>query len=200
MRYLLFIAGLSVLWGCSSKKESSQASAPDSVVASPQAEVPAGAGSGVEKQPITNGKGDVAGSESWAYTKTTDKEGRTVYKASINSPNLLEFDFPYNGGAIATLTIRKREDDTHLYIQISKGQFNRSYQEGQARVRFDKSPPAMYMFSAAENGSANIIFFNSEQELIKKMKAAKNMIIDVDFAGQGSRQIEFRTAGLEWNH
>lgn len=135
----------------------------------------------------------------WRYEKTTDNEGRSVQKASTMSPNLLEFEFPYNGGSTATLTLRKRADDTHVYIQVSKGQFNRSFQGGQARVRFDGKAPVLYSFSAAENGSANVIFFDADQKLINQMKTARNMVVDVEFAGQGKRQITFRTAGLTWN-
>ncbi|WP_460962345.1 hypothetical protein [Spirosoma litoris] len=140
------------------------------------------------------------GAGTWRYERTTDRVGNPVYKASITSPRLLEFSFPYAGGSIATLTIRKRESGTHVYIQVSKGQFNRSFQGGKADVRFDGNPVVPYAFSAAENGSANIIFFDSEKALIDKLKTTKKMTVDVAFAGQGQRQIEFITAGLVWNH
>lgn len=145
-------------------------------------------------------KSSVANAGKWHYEQKIDKEGHTVFKAFIVSPTLLEFDFPYNGGSTATLTIRKRNDDTHVYIQVSKGQFNRSFQEGKARVRFDNTSPVTYSFSAAENGSANVIFFDSERELINRMKAARNMTVDVEFAGQGQRKIDFKLAGLQWRH
>ncbi|GAB3990837.1 hypothetical protein GCM10028807_18900 [Spirosoma daeguense] len=145
-------------------------------------------------------KGNVAGNTTWQYSETKDNEGRNVYKASITSPKLLEFEFPYEGGSVATLTIRKRENDIHVYIQVSKGQFNRSFQGGKARIRFDKKPAVTYGFSAAENGSANVIFFDSEKSLIKQLKMARTMVVDAEFAGQGTRQIVFQTANLNWTY
>ncbi|MBD2751422.1 hypothetical protein [Spirosoma validum] len=197
MKVLLYVLSLLTVVACSGNEKSTQNKAADSINTSVNtATRPVDA---LPDKP-TPQNGAVAGSNAWHYEKKVDKEGRTVYKASIISPTLLEFDFPYNGGSTATMTIRKRETDTHVYIQVSKGQFNRSFQEGKARVRFDGGPPMTYAFLAAENGSANIVFFNSEQTLINKMKAARNMVVDVEFAGQGKRQITFKTTGLKWNH
>ncbi len=136
----------------------------------------------------------------WVYDKKIDKEGNTVYKASISSPGLLAFGFPYAGGSIATLSIRHKNGESYLYLEVSKGQFNRSFQGGTARIHFDNEPAHNYTFSAAENGRANIIFFDSVQPLIDQLKSAQKTVIDVDFYAQGKRRIEFRTVGLSWNH
>ncbi len=142
----------------------------------------------------------VASAGSWTYQEVVDKAGDQVFKASITSPRLIEFDFPYAGGSTVTLTIRKRVSGTNVYIEVSKGQFNRSFQGGAASIRFDSNPPVKHALLAAENGRANILFFDSEQTLINRIKAARNMTVELDFAGQGKRQIEFKTAGLRWNH
>ncbi|MVM31886.1 hypothetical protein GO755_17690 [Spirosoma sp. HMF4905] len=196
MKTLFYFISLLTLLSCSEKENQSASTDSGKATATTDTLQPPVA---VSEQSTTKSDSP-AGSGTWRYEKTTDKEGHSVYKASITSPNLLEFSFPYAGGSTATLTIRKRESGTHVYIHVSKGQFNRSFQGGRAGVRFDGKPAISYSFSAAENGSANIIFFDSEQTLIDKMKAARNMIVNVDFAGQGQRQIEFRTAGLAWNH
>lgn len=197
MKLLLFTASLLMLFACSGKKPDSQdkVRAQTETTANAEPEPPVGMAS---DKPATGS--NVADAGKWQYERTTDKTNNPVYKASTTSPTVLEFDFPYNGGSTATLTIRKRASGTHVYIQVSKGQFNRSFQGGNARVRFDANPPVNYAFSAAENGSANVIFFDSEQAVLAKIKKARTMIVDVQFAGQGNRQIEFRTAGLVWNH
>ncbi|GAB3725627.1 hypothetical protein [Spirosoma lituiforme] len=147
---------------------------------------------------LKNSTGGVA--IKWAYEKKVDKEGNTVYKAAINSPTVLNFDFPYEGGSTATLTIRQKNDVSYVYLEVSKGQFNRSFQGGNASIRFDDKPPVRYSLSAAENGRANIVFFDSPQKLINQLKGAQKMIVDVEFHGQGTRHIEFLTSGLSWNH
>ncbi|UFH54739.1 hypothetical protein [Spirosoma sp. KNUC1025] len=198
MKGLLSFFCLLVLYSCGSKKQSTPGKPADPVATNVDSN-PAPVFEKMSEKAMATDKA-VEGAGTWHYSKTVDKEGRTVYKASLVSPTLLEFEFPYAGGSVATLTVRKRESDTHVYIQVSKGQFNRSYQDGRARVRFDGNPPTDYSFSAAENGSANVIFFDSEQALLNQMKAARKMVVDIEFAGQGKRQIEFRTAGLTWNH
>jgi hypothetical protein len=136
----------------------------------------------------------------WVYEKRVDKSGSTVYKASFTSPGVLTFAFPYAGGSAATLTLRHKNDQTYLYLEVSRGQFNRTFQGGKARIAFDSKPAKNYSFSAAENGRANIIFFDDEAKLIAQMKAARKMTIDVEFYAQGRRTIEFSTADLSWNH
>lgn len=136
----------------------------------------------------------------WAYEKKVDKAGNTVYKAAINSPTVLNFEFPYEGGSTATLTLRHKNDLAYVYLEVSKGQFNRSFQSGTASIRFDGRPAVRYSLSAAENGRANIVFVDSPQKLINQIKGARKMVVDIEFYGQGTRHIEFTTGGLSWNH
>lgn len=136
----------------------------------------------------------------WAYEKTVDQTGNIVYKASVTSSNLLQFAYPYTGGSTATLVIREKDGSPQVYIEVANGQFNRSFQNGSARIRFDAKPPVTYPLSAAANGRANIVFFDAERKLISQIKAAENMTVQVVFDGQPVRQIQFRTAGLRWNH
>ncbi|MBD2699201.1 hypothetical protein IC229_01040 [Spirosoma sp. BT702] len=197
-RNLVFLLNVLAFLGCADKKKPTTSTITNPVAVTSDTNT---------SQPVSNVsetqiyvKNNVAGSDTWQYSNRVDKEKRTVYKASITSPKLLEFEFPYSGGSVATLTLRKRESDTHVYIQVSKGQFNRSFQGGNARIRFDGRPPVNYSFSAAENGSANVIFFDSEKALIKQLKSSRSMVVDVEFAGQGTRQIMFRIANLKWNY
>lgn len=136
----------------------------------------------------------------WTYEKTVDKTGRTVYQASVISANLVKFEYPYQGGSSATLTIRTSSDGPYVAIEVANGQFNQSFQAGTARVRFDGKPPVTYPLSAAANGRANIVFFGSVPRLINHIKAARNTLVQVRFEGQPARQIQFRTAGLRWSH
>lgn len=136
----------------------------------------------------------------WAYEKTVDKTGRTVHKASVTSANLVPFEYPYQGGSNATLTIRTGNDGPYVSLEVAQGQFNRSFQAGTARVRFDGKPPITYALSAAANGRANIVFFDSGARLINQIKAARNTLVQVRFEGQPVREIQFQTAGLRWNH
>jgi hypothetical protein len=129
----------------------------------------------------------------WLYEET-----RTGYKAVTISPTLLQFKFPYEGGSTASFTLRRRSGETHAYLEISKGQFNRSFQGGTARVRFDNRPAVSFPLVAAANGRANILFFANEQQLIDQLKTTRRMIVTVEFAGQDTRDILFKTTDLRW--
>ena len=138
----------------------------------------------------------LAALSTWAYEKTVDKAGSTVHMASVNSANLIQFAYPYTGRSTATLTIRQKDGSAQVYIEVSNGQFNRSFQNGNARIRFDDKPPITYALLAAANGRANIVFFDAERRLINQIKASTKMSVQVMFDGQPTRQIEFRTANL----
>jgi hypothetical protein len=136
----------------------------------------------------------------WVYTNTSDKFKGTVHKASIQSPTKLEFAYPYAGGSTATLTVREKENTTHVYVEVSKGQFNRSYQGGNASIAFDQAPAQNYPLLAAENGRANIIFLDADKKFIDKLKRSTRMLMTMEFQGQGKHRLEFKTAGFNWKY
>ncbi|GAB3012820.1 SHOCT domain-containing protein [Spirosoma pulveris] len=137
---------------------------------------------------------------SWSYYSDTDKMGSKYHIASIDAKEPLEFDFPYNGGSIASFTVRKKKGETDIYLKVSKGQFiSNSAEDGSARIRFDDGKPVTYSTSGAADYSSDIIFFNATSSLISKLKKSKKMVIEVEFYSEGTRQIEFNTAGFKWN-
>ena len=199
MRKVHYVFCCLTLFACSGREKATQTARVDSVRVS--AAIPSAERTeGVAKEPVSK---QVAATRSinWQYEKAVNQEGETIYKASLGSPTLLQFGFPYTGGSTTTLTIRQRKQQpATVYLQVSNGQFNRSFQGGRVRIRFDGKPAVTYTYSAAENGSASVIFFDEAGKLIRQLKTAKRMVVDLTFYGQGNRQIEFRTAGLVWNH
>jgi hypothetical protein len=135
----------------------------------------------------------------WEYRSEEDKmTSKTSYFASIDSKNKLNFDFPYNGGSFGRLTIRKKRGETNVFLQISKGQFKGTFDGGTVRIRFDNNPPKRYSFLEASDGSSDILFLQSEREIIKRMKASNSMLIEAEFYNEGNRLLEFDIAGLRW--
>lgn len=136
----------------------------------------------------------------WTYSSTSDKFKGTVHKASILSPTRLEFAYPYSGGSTATLTVRQKDNTLHIYVEVSKGQFNRSFQGGNALIAFDNAPAKNYPLLAAANGRANIVFLDADKRFIDRLKRSARMLMTMEFQGQGKHQLAFRTAGLRWDH
>lgn len=195
MKLFLSVISILILVNCSGKKGETRSIRTDTVSPPVAAIRTPGNDSAIEGK---NRSGARAGT--WTYEKTVDKTGVTVYNASITSSNLLQFAYPYTGGSTATLVIREKDGSAQAYIEVENGQFNRSFQNGSARIRFDGKPPVTYSLVAAANGRANIVFFDSERRFINQIKGAKNMVVQVMFDGQPVRQIEFRTANLRWDH
>lgn len=137
--------------------------------------------------------------ETWVYAKTSDGQGKPIEKASVTSPDRLNAGFPYNTAAIVTFTLRRTENGTIAYLQVSQGQFNSSYQRGSVRIRFDGQPWKTYAYSPAANGTGTTIFFDSVAPLIAQLKWARRMTIEVAFNGQSRQQASFPVAGLRWN-
>lgn len=135
----------------------------------------------------------------WNFSESIDKMTSNKIKfASVEATEELEFKFPYDGGSIATLTIRNKDNNNDIYLHVSKGQFNRGYDGGDLRIKFDDNPPHNYSFSSASDGSSDLIFINATKGIISKLKVSKKVIIEVEFFNEGIRQIEFDVQGFKW--
>jgi hypothetical protein len=135
----------------------------------------------------------------WQFQEDVDKmTSKTVKYASIEANEELEFKFPYDGGSVASLTIRKKDGGNDIYLSVSKGQFNGTYDGGQIRIKFDDEQPKKFSFVAPSDGSADMIFINSEKTIIAKLKNTKKIIIETEFFNEGNRQMEFDVAGFKW--
>lgn len=196
----LCIGMLLTMLGCSGKQNSTQ---PPTVSFDAVTKDTSGRSSGntslIESEQKIN-RATATGADKWVYKQTVGKTGIELYTASIISADVLTFAPPFDGGSTVALTIRKRDGNSTVLMGVSKGQFTSSFQGGKVRVRFDNDPPVTYSFSAASDGATDILFFDVDQPLIDKIKSARKTVVDVGFYGQGTRQVEFRTAGLAWNH
>lgn len=135
----------------------------------------------------------------WQFQEDVDKmTSKTVKYASIDANEELEFKFPYDGGSVASLTIRKKDGSNEIYLSVSKGQFNGTYDGGQVRIKFDEEQPKKFSFTAPSDNSSDVIFINSTKAIISKLKTSKKIIIEAEFFNEGNRQIEFDVSGFKW--
>lgn len=194
MKFVVFAGSLLVIISCSKREKGTAAVRADTVSTSVMARPDSLRAN--PSQPTDR----VLAQAIWQYEKTVDGSGGPVYKGSLTAANKLRFAYPYTGGSTATLTIRTGNTGTNIYVEVSNGQFNRSFQGGTARVRFDGKPPVTYSLSAAANGRANIVFFDEADGFVERIRTARTVSIQVEFPGQRVQKIEFSTAGLRWNH
>lgn len=136
----------------------------------------------------------------WSYSEHVDKmTSKKVYSATSKANNLLDFEFPYDGGSIATIVIRKN-NSTDVMLNVSKGQFKSNYSGGTIRARFDDNPAKSYKTSPASDGSSDVLFILNESNFIANIKRSKKLLIEAEFYREGNRQIEFNIENLKWNH
>lgn len=136
----------------------------------------------------------------WEYTSETDPMNGKINKyTSIIANEKLHFEFPYQGGSIATITIRKRaKDGLKILLQVSKGQFTCNISGCYVRVRFDDKPAYTVSAGMPADYSTDSLFLSQASKLVANMKTAKVMRIEAQFFQQGTRVMTFDVHGLEW--
>lgn len=139
--------------------------------------------------------------QNWSYDSSFDKmEGDSTFFASTISSNKAQFDFPYEGGSSLILTLRKQPNNLDVYIRISKGQFNSTYHSSTVSVKFDDDDKQLFGIVESNSGSSDLMFLNSENKFVNRLKTAKTLLIQPDFYNHGSVTFEFDVSDLKWNH
>jgi hypothetical protein len=138
----------------------------------------------------------------WTYYEKEDKmTSSKTHFAEIEANEVLRFGFPYDGGSIATLTLRtKNKSNKDIYLRVSKGQFKSDSDGGSVKIRFDDNTAKNYSYSESSDGSSDIIFLNNVNSITEKLKKSKVVLIQVEFYQEGLRTIEFYTEGLNWEY
>lgn len=134
----------------------------------------------------------------WQYKQPVGMVARPAAEASVTSVNRLNFPFPYEGGSVVTLTLKRRADGPLVSLSVDKGLFNRSYQNGRAQVRFDGGRPVPFTLVAAANGRANIVFVENASAFIRQLRSSSKVQFKLVFAAQPTREVEFVARGLKW--
>jgi hypothetical protein len=136
----------------------------------------------------------------WTYSDEKDKmsDGK-VHIAQIDANENLEFKFPYDGGSTPTLILRNKEGKREVIFTISKGQFLPNTMDDQTiRVRFDNDKSERYSYSDAADGSTETIFISNSKKFLSRIKKSKKTVIECQFYDEGSRTMEFVSAGLNF--
>lgn len=137
----------------------------------------------------------------WAYAEKIDKmTSLPIYLAQVVSSTVLDFEFPYEGGASAYLTIRNKDGLSKAYIEMSKGQFLIHSSAKMWKVRFDQDDTDYYLVYPASSGNSKIAFISRPHEFIPQVKKHKKLLIEAEFYQEGLRQIEFDISNLKWAH
>ena len=142
---------------------------------------------------------------SWQYRETKDEmRDKTSYFASKQSNNTIDLSFPYEGGTIVTLMLRKHgEHGNDVMFFLSKGQFSCRIRGCNISVKFNDGNIEKYAVSESETGPNDLLFLSGKENMKKfmnKLKSANKMVVEFSIYDYGSAQFTFDTQGLEWKH
>nr|WP_141662012.1 hypothetical protein [Burkholderia ambifaria] len=141
----------------------------------------------------------------WLYKEEHDSMRDKTYRvALLPASNVLDFDFPYNGGSHVLMIINGEQGRklAHPVLEIDKGQFDCGTDGCDLTVKFDDQLQSyhaqlltsrrLYIWYREGRNSVN----GEEDEFIKNLRASHHMIIEARFYEDGARQIEFDTTGF----
>lgn len=137
----------------------------------------------------------------WKYTEEKDEmTDKTVYYASVVSQNMASLDFPYEGGTSLTLYLRSKNGVLDSWVWASNGQLYDDYDNRVIAVRFDDDEPVNFSVSESTSGDSQYRFINSSNKLLKRLRTAKKVKIQVQFYNNGNFVYEFDVSDLKWEH
>lgn len=144
---------------------------------------------------------DQAKPDNWYYSERRDElRNSTVYAASVSSNDRAYFAFPYQGGSSLDITVRKHPSwGTDVVFQISKGQFQCGIESCKGTISFDGSVETLTL-SPPEGYSPEVLFATYGPAIMRKLKSADRVVVELPFYQEGRQQFTFDTAGLEWDH
>lgn len=139
----------------------------------------------------------------WEYdSKTDEMRGESSYFAATTSQNLVELDFPYQGGTDLKIMLRKdAEHGNDVIFLVNKGQLYCTYRDCHISIKFDDGAVEKIETVEAAAGSSELLFLaNNPSGFVNRLKSADTVMVEVQFYNHGKEQFKFDVSGLEWSH
>lgn len=158
---------------------------------------PTNAASGVHDSTDTP---DAKPKSKWSYsTDTDDMRGITVRYAEIEAENTVSLDFPYGEQRGQMLVRQSEKSGLDIMVGVASGQILcHSFMNGHINVKFDDGPIERFGCSGASDGTSNMVFIKGANGFLDKLKKSEKAIVEAEFFHNGTQQLTFDTANLEW--
>ncbi len=141
----------------------------------------------------------VARITTWQTESARDAlSGKDIMTTSIESENLHEFKRPYEGGSHLSLVVRRHpRTGTDVFVVLSEGQLTCEYRNCRVGWRVDDRPIRYPEAIRPVDGSHNLFFLGSHEELIKELQGGKRLVVLTTVHSNGDRQWEFNVNGFQ---
>ena len=112
------------------------------------------------------------------------------------SSNKLDFAFPYQGGSVGELCIRKsKAKGFEAIISITKGQILcSSFSYCAIQARFDDKPLTRFSGILPNDGSSTYVFLLPAGRIVNELRRSKVFKVGVTFYQGGTQVLEFDTS------
>jgi len=123
----------------------------------------------------------------WSYESETDRmTGRVVKAATINSTNVVNFDFPYQGVQRGRLELRLHPRyGRNVILDIDKGQFLCRIDGCTVSIRFDEAKPQTFSAAEPADHSTTALFIRDYGRFLSQVRRAKKIAIEQSSFSRG---------------
>lgn len=135
----------------------------------------------------------------WETRETRDEmRGTTTRLACIEASSPLNLSFPY-AEAEAGFCFRDSPEHGHdAFFRVTEGQILCGFDGCRVSVRFDDGP-VEELRALGGASSSEVLFMRDADGFARRALRASRFVIEVEFYGNGRRQVEFENAGgLVW--
>jgi hypothetical protein len=125
--------------------------------------------------------------------------GKVSAFASVQSANIVEFDFPYGGAQHGQLTLRLHPRfGNDVIFRIERGQLLcPSYEGCSVLVRFDDEAPATFSANPPADNSNETIFISNYDRFVSRLRKAKTIRVSPEVYQQGNVVFTFDVSGFD---
>ncbi|WP_339710966.1 zinc ribbon domain-containing protein [uncultured Sphingosinicella sp.] len=168
--------------GCSSLPDTLDSGPPDMAYEAPEMATPYAA-------PAT-----------WSYSRYEDDvTGKEVQTAELRSRNYHNFEFPYEGNTYLTMTVRQHPRyGLDVIFRIDRGQLKCSSYDGcDGMISIDGKAERLTLNEPADS-SSEYVFARYDAAILRKIKNAKTIVVELPTFRNGSPSWTFDSPGLVW--
>lgn len=135
----------------------------------------------------------------WEVRESQDEmTGKKLVSASVESVNVANFGWPYQGDTRGWLMVRKHPRfGQDVLFGIEKGQIVCRASGCNALVRFDDRPPVKFGAVGPEDHDPKMIFFTNTKQFVAELRKAKRVRVAVTVHREGEPVFEFDTSGFD---
>ncbi len=134
----------------------------------------------------------------WTYrTASDDLRQRHRPVAELVSRNSFDLKFPYEGGTHGMIRVTRIETGLSVGLLLDRGQIECGKTGCRLSLRFDDDPVETVDFIRDIPTDRSIVDALNGDRFYNRLKSSNSLIFELDIPGNGRRQVEFDTGGLD---